>query len=93
VRMYSAVAMALAASAPLLGLSPAAPAQTWVETHPVPVDAGSRVRSPDMPAETKPAPFREARADDEPKPGNGAQADKGPLDHPANAGGESNRHE
>jgi hypothetical protein len=90
--------MAFAASVLLFGFSPAAPAQTWVETHPVLTDASS-ARSTDVSAETKageiPQPYREARLrpDVTPKPDDGAKADKGPLDHPANASAESGRRE
>jgi len=33
------------------------------------------------------------RPDDDPKPDDAVEADGGSLDHPANAGGESRRHE
>jgi hypothetical protein len=93
-RNFTAFATIFAASAVLFGFNPAAPAQTWVETHPVLTDAGNRVQSPDMRAETKPTPFREAqlRSDDGRKPDDRAKIDKGSLDHPANASGESSRH-
>jgi hypothetical protein len=94
VRNLNAVATAFAAFA-IFAVSLAAPAQTWMETHPVLIDASSRVQTSDVRAETKTAPVQEARlpADDEPKPDDGAKIGKGPLDHPANASGESSRHE
>ena len=93
-RNFTAVATAFATFA-LFAVSPAAPAQTWVETHPLLIDASSRVQAQDVRAEAKTAPVREAelQPDTMPKPDDGAKIDKGPLDHPANAGGESSRHE
>ena len=98
-RNFTAVSIALAASGLLFGLSPAAFAQTWVETHPALVDVGSRTPNPDVRADMKPdevqLPYREARLrpDDDLQRDDDAKTVKGSLDHPANAGGESSRHE
>ena len=94
-RNFTVIATAFAASAVLFVMSPAVPAQTWVETHPILIDAISRADNPDVRAETKMAPVQEARLrpDATPEPDDAVKADKGPLDHPANASGESTRHE
>ena len=93
-RNFTVIATAFAASA-LFTSSPAAQAQTWVETHPILIDASSRVHNTDVQTASYPAPVREARLgpDATPKPDDGPKIDKGPLDHPANASGESSRHE
>lgn len=98
-RNFTAVSMALAASGLLFGLGPAALAQTWVETHPALVDASSRTADKDVRADMKPdevqLPYREARLrpDDDLTQDEDTKTVKGSLDHPANAGGESSRHE
>ena len=98
-RNFTAVSIALAASGFLFGLSSAAFAQTWVETHPAFADAGSRTADKDMRADMRPdeaqLPYREARLrpDDDLQRDDDAKTVKGSLDHPANAGGESSRHE
>ena len=98
-RNFTAVSTAFAASALLFSISSAAPAQTWMETHPVLTGAGGRAPSADVRIATKGdeihSPYREARLrpDDESKPDDGAKVDRGSLDHPANANGESSRHE
>jgi hypothetical protein len=99
VRNFTAVSTAFAASALLFSFSPGAPAQTWMETHPLLTGAGGRAPSADVPIATKGdeilTPYREARLrpDDESKPDDGVKIDRGSLDHPANASGESSRHE
>ena len=94
-RNFTAVPTAFAAFALLFGFGPVAPAQTWVETHPVLIDASSRASGPETKADAIPKLYREARLrpDDEPKPDDAVKTDGGSLDHPANATGESRRHE
>lgn len=94
-RTLTAASTVFVASTLLFGVGSAALGQSWVETHPVLIDAAGRVPGADVRAETKPVPFQEAQLPPDAglKPDEGIKADKGPLDHPENATGESSRHE
>ena len=96
-RNSTALSMAFAACILLTGFS--APAQTWLETHPALIDASDRTPTPDAQADKtaalRDADYREARTrpDHDLNRNRYAKADDGSLNHPKNAGGESNRHE
>jgi len=68
-------------------------------TRPLLMDAASRAPSPDARAVADAEAVLERhgetrlRPDDDPKPDDAIKTDGGSLDHPANASGESRRHE